>query len=73
MENFSAADKYDFLPSFSVVEHVEAMEAFYFSCGKDLKREGLRLPSIDLGGQELFEDPLRPWISKTYPDWLSLV
>jgi hypothetical protein len=41
MENFSATDKYDLLSSFSVVEHVEEMEAFYFSCWKALKARRL--------------------------------
>jgi hypothetical protein len=70
MENFSAADKYDLLSSFSVVEHVEEMEAFYFSCWKALKRGGWMLHIIDLGGHEQFEDPLPPLDFQTYPDWL---
>ena len=70
MEHFSAADKYDFLSSFSVIEHVEDLEAFYFSCWKALKREGWMLHIIDLGGHDQFEDPLPPLDFQTYADWL---
>jgi hypothetical protein len=70
MENFSAADKYDFLSSFSVIERVEDLGAFYFSCWKALKREGWMLHIIDLGGHDQFEDPLPLLDFQTYPDWL---
>jgi hypothetical protein len=70
MEQSNASDKYDLLSSFSVVEHVEDLGAFYFSCWKALRRGGWMLHIIDLGGHEQFEDPLPPLDFQTYLDWL---
>ena len=70
MENFSGDQPHDFLFSFSVVEHVEDLSAFYASCRKTLKAGGWMLHVIDLGGHHLFEDPMPPLDFQTHPDWL---
>ena len=70
MENFPAAEKHAFIFSFSVLEHVEDFRGFYQSCWKTLLPGGWMLHMIDLGGHELFEEPLPPLDFQTYPDWL---
>jgi len=70
MEDFHADTPHAFLFSFSVLEHVEDLAGFYASCWKALAPGGWMLHMIDLGGHELFEDPLPPLDFQTYPDWL---
>jgi hypothetical protein len=70
MESFNSNHAHDFLFSFSVVEHVEDLPAFYASCRKTLKPGGWMLHIIDLGGHHLFEDPMPPLDFQTHPDWL---
>jgi hypothetical protein len=70
MEDFEARDAHQFLFSFSVLEHVEDLKGFYTSCWRALAPGGWMVHLIDLGGHELFEDPLPPLDFQTYPDWL---
>jgi hypothetical protein len=70
MENFRSQHPHQFIFSFSVVEHVEDLAGFYKSCWDTLKPGGYMLHMVDLGGHELFEDPLPPLDFQTYPDWL---
>ncbi|HTG44746.1 MAG TPA: methyltransferase domain-containing protein, partial [Verrucomicrobiae bacterium] len=69
MENFTPRGEHSFIFSFSVLEHVEDLEGFYAACWKTLAPGGWMLHLIDLGGHELFEDPLPPLDFQTYPDW----
>jgi hypothetical protein len=73
MEQFQPQEQHEFLFSFSVMEHVEDLSAFYKSCHRVLAPGGWMLHQIDLGGHELFEDPLPPLDFQTYPDWLFAV
>lgn len=70
MEQFQSSEQHHFLFSFSVVEHVEDLAAFYASCRQALAPGGWMLHMVDLGGHVLFEDPLPPLDFQTYPDWL---
>jgi hypothetical protein len=70
MEQFQPREQHEFLFSFSVMEHVEDLSAFYNSCHRVVAPGGWMLHQIDLGGHELFEDPLPPLDFQTYPDWL---
>jgi 2-polyprenyl-3-methyl-5-hydroxy-6-metoxy-1,4-benzoquinol methylase len=70
MEQFRSPQPHEFLFSFSVLEHVEDLAGFYASCHRVLAPGGWMLHLIDLGGHELFEDPLPPLDFQTYPDWL---
>jgi hypothetical protein len=70
MEDFRSDVQYEFLFSFSVVEHVEDLAGFYKSCWDALASGGWMLHMIDLGGHGQFEDPLPPLDFQTYPDWL---
>lgn len=70
MEQFTPNEQHEFLFSFSVMEHVEDLEAFYSSCHRVLSSGAWMLHQIDLGGHELFEDPMPPLDFQTYPDWL---
>ncbi|HVK57583.1 MAG TPA: hypothetical protein VM735_02300 [Candidatus Kapabacteria bacterium] len=70
MEQFQPRDQHEFLFSFSVMEHVEDLAAFYSSCNRVLSPGAWMLHQIDLGGHELFEDPMPPLDFQTYPDWL---
>ncbi len=70
MEDFKSIGSHAFIFSFSVLEHVEDLAGFYRSCWETLQPGGWMLHMIDLGGHELFEDPLPPLDFQTYPDWL---
>jgi SAM-dependent methyltransferase len=70
MENFQTSTRFDFIFSNSVMEHVEDLAGFYVACWRTLTSGGQMLHLIDLGGHELFEDPLPPLDFQTYPDWL---
>jgi SAM-dependent methyltransferase len=70
MENYNSVHAHQFIFSFSVLEHVEDLAGFYASCWRTLRPGGWMLHLIDLGGHELFEDPLPPLDFQTYPDWL---
>jgi SAM-dependent methyltransferase len=70
MENFTPSAQHEFLFSFSVMEHVEDLDAFYRSCHRVLSPGAWMLHQIDLGGHELFEDPMPPLDFQTYPNWL---
>lgn len=73
MEQFDAKELHEFLFSFSVMEHVEDLSAFYNSCHRVVAPGGWMLHMIDLGGHEFFEDPLPPLDFQTYPDWFFRV
>ncbi|HEX7859831.1 MAG TPA: methyltransferase domain-containing protein [Verrucomicrobiae bacterium] len=70
MEKFEPREEHEFLFSFSVMEHVEDLHAFYTNCHRVLAPGGWMLHQIDLGGHALFEDPMPPLDFQTYPDWL---
>lgn len=70
MENFVSSGAHAFIFSFSVLEHVEDLAGFYSSCSRALQPGGWMLHLIDLGGHELFDEPLPPLDFQTYPDWL---
>jgi SAM-dependent methyltransferase len=70
MENYVVNDRYDFICSFNVGEHVEDMDGFFASCYRATRPGGINAHMIDLGGHGEFEDPLPPLDFQTYPDWL---
>jgi 2-polyprenyl-3-methyl-5-hydroxy-6-metoxy-1,4-benzoquinol methylase len=70
MEQFQTTEQHEFLFSFSVLEHVEDLAGFYESCRRVLGPGGWMLHLIDLGGHELFEDPLPPLDFQTYSNGL---
>ncbi|MGB8355499.1 MAG: methyltransferase domain-containing protein [Chthoniobacteraceae bacterium] len=70
MENYVANDRYDFVCSFNVGEHVEDLDGFFASCYRATRPGGINAHMIDLGGHGQFEDPLPPLDFQTYPDWL---
>ena len=70
MENFKGAAVVDFVFSFSVLEHVEDLDGFFGECRRIMTPGAQMLHMIDLGGHNMFEDPLPPLDFQTYPDWL---
>ena len=70
MESLGFEDRYDYLFSFDVMEHVEDLHGFYSACRKVLKPDGQMFHSIDFSGHSEFEDPVPPLDYQTYPDWL---
>jgi 2-polyprenyl-3-methyl-5-hydroxy-6-metoxy-1,4-benzoquinol methylase len=70
MEQFHSENSHELIFSFSVLEHVEDLPGFYASCWRTLRPGGWMLHMIDLGGHELFEDPLPPLDFQTYSNLL---
>jgi SAM-dependent methyltransferase len=70
LETLDFEDRYDYLFSLDVMEHVENLDAFYRACRKVLRTGGQMFHSIDFSGHDLFEDPVPPLDFQTYPDWL---
>lgn len=70
MEGLGFEDRYDYLFSLDVMEHVEDLDGFYTACRKVLKPGGQMFHSIDFSGHSEFEDPVPPLDFQTYPDWL---
>ena len=70
METFKGSAVVDFIFSFSVLEHVEDLDAFFRECFRIMTPGAQMLHVIDLGGHNMFEDPLPPLDFQTYPDWL---
>ncbi|MGD1017984.1 MAG: methyltransferase domain-containing protein [Verrucomicrobiia bacterium] len=70
MEEMNIRDTYDLIFSFSVVEHVEDLPAFFSSCHRALKPGGVMIHAVDLGGHGPFEDPAPPLDFQIYPNWL---
>ena len=60
----------DLVYSYAVLEHVENLPSFFFSCRRMLKPGGWSLHMVDLTGHEFFEDPVPPLDFHTYPAWL---
>jgi SAM-dependent methyltransferase len=70
VEKLDFGDRYDYLFSLDVMEHVEDLDGFYAACKKVLKPGGQMFHSIDFSGHDQFEDPVPPLDFQTYPDWL---
>ncbi len=70
MESYQAESQHGFIFSFSVMEHVEDLEAVFRVAYRALHQGGQMFHVVDLGGHGEFEDPLPPLDFQTYPDWL---
>ena len=70
MEDFKSEEQHEFLFSFSVMEHVEDLDRFYACCNRVMSPGARMLHLIDLGGHEMFEDPIPPLDFQTYSDGL---
>ncbi len=70
MESLAFEERYDYLFSFDVMEHVEDLHGFYSACRRVLKPGGQMFHSIDFSGHSEFEDPVPPLDYQTYPEWL---
>lgn len=70
MNALKAENRYDYLWSHHVMEHVEGLEAFYRDCWRVLKPGGQMFHCIDFSGHSELEDPIPPLDFQTYPDWL---
>jgi SAM-dependent methyltransferase len=70
MESLDFENRFDYLFSFDVMEHVEDLDGFYTACRRVLKPRGQMFHSIDFSGHSEFEDPVPPLDFQTYPDWL---
>lgn len=66
MENFAGAAVVDFMFSFSVMEHVEDLDGFYRAIHRIMTPAAQMLHMVDLGGHDVFEDPLPPLDFQTY-------
>jgi hypothetical protein len=66
MEDFKGMAVVDFMFSFSVMEHVEDLEGFYRASHRIMTPGAQMLHLVDLGGHEVFEDPLPPLDFQTY-------
>jgi SAM-dependent methyltransferase len=63
-------NRYDYLFSFQVMEHVENLPEFYSACHRVLKKNGAMFHLVDFSGHSELEDPVPPLDFQTYPDWL---
>lgn len=70
LENLEVPVRADFMFSQSVMEHVEDLDGFYKESARIMAPGGWMIHSVDLGGHELFEDPLPPLDFQTYPNAL---
>ena len=70
MDKLGLENRYDYLFSHHVMEHVEGLESFYRDCHKVLKPGGRMFHCIDFSGHSDLEDPVPPLDFQTYPDWL---
>jgi SAM-dependent methyltransferase len=70
MDALKGENRYDYLFSHHVMEHVEGLEAFYRDCWRILKPGGQMFHCIDFSGHSELEDPVPPLDFQTYPDWL---
>lgn len=70
LEDAVNSEKYDYLFSYHVLEHVERLVDFYGACFRLLKPGGEFFHCIDFSGHGLHEDPVPPLDFQTYPDWL---
>ncbi|HUS36055.1 MAG TPA: class I SAM-dependent methyltransferase [Verrucomicrobiae bacterium] len=70
MEDFKGPAVVDFMFSFSVMEHVEDLDGFYRASHRIMTPGAQMLHMVDLGGHEVFEDPLPPLDFQTYSEWL---
>lgn len=70
MENFSTPQQMDFMFSFSVMEHVEDLPGFYRSAARVMAPKSWMVHAVDLGGHELFDEPLPPLDFQTYSEAL---
>lgn len=70
LEKIVLPEPLDLVYSFDVLEHVEDLDAFFFSCRRLLRPGGWSLHKFDLSGHGLFEDPMPPLDFQTYPRWL---
>ncbi len=70
VEEMESVSEFDFIFSTYVLEHVEDLASFFAACHRGLKKGGLMLHVVDLGGHGEFEDPLPPLDFQTYPEWL---
>lgn len=66
MENFKGSAVVDFMFSFSVMEHVEDLDGFYRASHRIMTSGAHMLHMVDLGGHDVFEDPLPPLDFQTY-------
>jgi hypothetical protein len=70
MEDFKGPAVVDFMFSFSVMEHVEDLDGFYRASHRIMTPGAQMLHMVDLGGHEVFEDPLPPLDFQTYSESL---
>lgn len=70
MDALPGQNRYDYLFSHHVMEHVEGLEPFYRDCWRVLKPGGQMFHCIDFSGHSELEDPVPPLDFQTYPDWL---
>jgi SAM-dependent methyltransferase len=70
MDALKVENKYDYLFSHHVMEHVEGLEKFYRDCWRCLKPGGQMFHCIDFSGHSELEDPVPPLDFQTYPNWL---
>jgi SAM-dependent methyltransferase len=70
MQALAVENKYDYLFSYAVLEHVEDLEGFYMACRRVLKPGGQMFHCIDFSGHGELEDPVPPLDFQTYSEWI---
>ena len=70
VENDAGSQRFDFIFSFSVFEHIEDLKGALEVCFKVMKPGARMVHVVDLGGHDFFEDPMPPLDFQVYPDWL---
>lgn len=71
VEKDDGNQEFDFIFSFSVLEHVADLQGALGVCYRMLRPGGEMLHVVDLGGHGFFEDPMPPLDFQVYPDWLD--